>query len=400
MSQAFHGGGVRQAADRFGLPLESIVDFSSNVNVLAPEVTDADWGRWMTEIYRYPELADLTQLLASFYDVRVEHILPTAGAIEALYLTVRLFAESKVAVIEPSFSDYSRAFESIPCCVERILLTPDLWVSSIREWADWLDPFDVVVLGNPNNPTGTFQSLADLTALFDRRWTQPKHWVVDEAFIEFVTGFKDETLLNRLADYPSLIVLRSLTKSWRIPGLRFGFLATAGPIRELERMQPPWSLNGVVHAWAREFLREEHRPEYLASLRMLVKLGHELEASLRLIPGIRVHPSAVNFVLLELTDPSFDANRVYVELGCRGILIRTCDSFYGMPKGRFLRVAVRTASENQRLVGLLSEICAALSAQTNHQSPTTKRSPGSSTGSIREPAFNHEMAASANIPNH
>jgi threonine-phosphate decarboxylase len=248
-----------------------------------------------------------------------------------------------------------------------------------------------VVLGNPNNPTGTFQSLADLTALFDRRWTRPKHWIVDEAFIEFVTGFKDETLLNRLADYPSLIVLRSLTKSWRIPGLRFGFLATAGRIRELERIQPPWSVNGVVHAWAREFLREEHRTEYLASLRMLVKLGHDLEANLRLIPGIRVHPSAANFVLLELTDPSFDANRIYAELGCRGILVRVCDSFYGMPKGRFLRVAVRTAVENERLVCLLSETCAALSAQTNHQSPTTDRSSGSSAGSIREPVFNHEM---------
>ena len=400
MSQAFHGGGIRQAAERFGLPLESFVDFSSNVNVLAPAVAAADWERWMTEVYCYPEPGNLTQRLASFYDTRAEYILPTAGAIEALYLSARLFAGSKVALVEPSFSDYSRAFSGIPCSVERILLTPELWVSSIREWADQLDPFDVVVLGNPNNPTGTFQSLADLIALFDRRWTRPKHWIVDEAFIEFVTGFKDETLLSRLADYPSLIVLRSLTKSWRIPGLRFGFLATAGPIRELERIQPPWSVNGLVHAWAREFLREEHRAEYLASLRMLVKLGHDLEASLRLIPGITVHPSAANFVLLELTDPSFDANRVYVELGCRGILVRTCDSFYGMPKGRFLRVAVRTASENQRLVDLLSEICAALSAQTNHRSPTTDRSPGSSAGSIWEPAFNQEMAGSVNISNH
>jgi len=371
MSQAFHGGGIRQAAERFGLPVESFVDFSSNVNVLAPAVAAADWERWMTEVYRYPEVRDLSERLASFYDARAEHILPTAGAIEALYLSAQLFAGSKVALVEPSFSDYARAFRSVRCSVERILLTPDLWVSSIREWADRLDSFDVVVLGNPNNPTGTFQSLADLTALFDRRWTRPKHWIVDEAFIEFVTGFKDETLLSRLADYPSLIVLRSLTKSWRIPGLRFGFLATAGPIRELERIQPPWSINGIVHAWAREFLREEHRTEYLASLRTLVKLGHDLEASLRLIKGIKVHPSAANFVLLELTDSSFDADRIYVELGCRGILVRVCDSFYGMPKGRFLRVAVRTAGENERLITTLGTICSASADQAVYHPPVT-----------------------------
>jgi threonine-phosphate decarboxylase len=367
MSQAFHGGGIREAAERFGLPIESFVDFSSNVNVLAPAVTAADWERWVREVYRYPDAGNLTEQVANFYDTKAEHILPTAGAIEALYLSARLFVGSKVAVVEPSFSDYSRAFSSVPCSVERIPLTSDLWTSCIREWADRLDPFDVVVIGNPNNPTGTFQSLADLTALFDRHWTRPKHWIVDEAFIEFVTGFKNETLLNRLADYPSVIVLRSLTKSWRIPGLRFGFVATAGRIQELERIQPPWSVNGVVHAWAREFLREEYRAQYLASLRALVKLGHDFEASLRLIPGIKVYSSAANFVLLELTDPSFEANRIYFELGCRGILVRVCDSFYGMPKGRFLRVAVRTASENERLVGLLSVICAARTGQTNHR---------------------------------
>ena len=386
MSQAFHGGQIRQAAERFGVPLESFVDFSSNLNVLAPAAAAADWERWMTEIYRYPEPADLTQRLASFYDVRAENILPTAGAIEALYLSTRLFAGCRVAVVEPSFSDYSRAFSIIPCSVERILLTPELWGSSIQDWADRLEPFDAVVLGNPNNPTGSFSSIADLTALFDRRWARPKHWIIDEAFIEFVTESERETLLNRLTDYPSLIVLRSLTKSWRIPGLRFGFLATAGPIEELERIQPPWSVNGVVQAWASQFLRYERRSEYLASLRMLVTLREDFQARLRLIPGITVYPSAANFLLLELTDAGLHAEQVYFKLGCRGILIRVCDSFYGMPKGRFLRVAIRTASENQRLVEVLSEICAGLSRNTNDRFDALE----SCSGRGRLPLTNHQ----------
>jgi threonine-phosphate decarboxylase len=384
MSQAFHGGGVRQAAEQFGLPRESFVDFSSNLNVLAPGITTGDWERWMTEAYGYPEAADLTRQLANFYQVAVEHILPTAGAIDALYLSARLFAGCKVAVVEPSFSDYSRAFNTVPSSVDRILLTPDLWASSIQVWADQLEPFDVVVLGNPNNPTGTFQPLAELTTLFDRRWARSKHWIIDEAFIEFVTGFEHETLLRRLTDYPSLIVLRSLTKSWRIPGLRFGFLATTGPIQELARMQPPWSVNSIVHAWAKEFLREERRDEYMASLRALTNLRHEFEAGLRRIPGITVHPSAVNFLLLELTDPSFDATQIRFGLGCRGILVRVCDSFYGMPKGRFLRVAVRTAQDNEKLLDLLSVICAILRSDSNQQ-PAITRSvhlPVAGTGSV------------------
>jgi threonine-phosphate decarboxylase len=151
-------------------------------------------------------------------------------------------------------------------------------------------------------------------------------------------------------------VLRSLTKSWRIPGLRLGFVATAGAIPELQRMQAPWSINGVVNAWARQFLREDRRPEYLASLRLLADLRAHFQKRLRSIPGITVHPSATNFLLLELTDPSLDANRIYFELGRRGILVRLCDSFHGMPEGRFLRVAVRTAPENEKLTRALSAI--------------------------------------------
>lgn len=390
MSQAFHGGGIRQAAQQFGLSPDSFVDFSSNMNVLAPEIAAGDWERWITEVHRYPEPADLTRQLADFYDVRAEHILPTAGAIEALYLSARLFDGCRVAVVEPGFSDYSRAFSSIPCSMDRILLTRDLWTSSTQVWADRLAPFDVVVLGNPNNPTGTFRRLVELTALFDRGWAQPKHWIIDEAFIEFVTDSEHETLLDRLADYPALIVLRSLTKSWRIPGLRFGFLATAGRMPELQRMQPPWSVNGLAHAWTREFLREERRGEYLASLRMFAKLRNDFAEKLRRIPGITVYPSAANFLLLEVTDPSLCADQIYFELGCRGILVRTCDSFYGMPKGRFLRIAVRTASENQRLVSLLSVICAAPSRQTDHKSPAAKASSGSNPSSIWLPVSDHE----------
>ncbi|HZC36617.1 MAG TPA: aminotransferase class I/II-fold pyridoxal phosphate-dependent enzyme [Chthoniobacterales bacterium] len=362
MSQAFHGGGIMQAEAQFGLPAESFIDFSSNVNVLAPTVAMAVWAEWRSEIDRYsePDSKGLAEQLAGFYHVSPGHIVPTAGASEALYLSAQLFAGSKVAVLEPAFSDYSRAFSRLPCLLDRILLEPDLWDRPATLWADRLDPFDVIVLGNPNNPTGSFRPFNELIGLFDRRWTRPKRWIIDEAFIEFVVGSERETLLGQLTNYPSLIIVRSLTKSWRIPGLRLGFLATAGPIQRLRQMQPPWSINGIVQAWAKHFLVEARRPEYLASLKALTDLREDFQNSLRRIPGIRVHSSAANFLLVELTDVSLDATRLYTELGHRGILVRVCDSFYGMPKGRFLRVAVRSALENNRFLKAFCAVCANL----------------------------------------
>ena len=100
--------------------------------------------------------------------------------------------------------------------------------------ASGFEAFDVVVLGNPNNPTGSMQSRKELRHLFEMEWSRAKHWIVDEAFhgVRWRTTM-EETLLSIVEQFPSLIVLRSLTKSWRIPGLRAGFLATAGPMERL-----------------------------------------------------------------------------------------------------------------------------------------------------------------------
>src|SRR6476620_2650707 len=191
-------------------------------------------------------------------------------------------------------------------------------------------------------------------------WSKPKHWVVDEAFMEFVADHDGETLLSSVEEFPSLIVLRSLTKSWRIPGLRAGFLATTGPMERLRKMQPPWSVSSVVHAWAKQFLVKERHQQLVESLRELRNLKSQFEAQLQTIQGVCVHPGAANFLLVELMDETLDASILYQKLGRQGLLIRACDSFRGLAKGRFIRLSVRTASENSRLVHELAKTCTEL----------------------------------------
>ena len=160
MSQAFHGGRLSEAAREFGLPQDAFIDFSANINVLAPVVSLAAWEKWRAQIARYPEAdaGSLRDKLACLHDVDADHILPTGGAIEALYLAARLFARCKIGIIEPAFSDYHRAFQAADCEPERIVLAREMWHAPISAWEHLLDPFDVVVLGNPNNPTGALQT--------------------------------------------------------------------------------------------------------------------------------------------------------------------------------------------------------------------------------------------------
>jgi threonine-phosphate decarboxylase len=359
MSQAFHGGRLLDAEREFGLPSDQFVDFSSNLNVFAPSVSTVEWERWASQICRYPEADSetLRHRLAEFYGINGDRVLPTAGASEALYLGARLFAGRKVVIIEPGFSDYSRSFEAVDCECGHITLTRSMWFEPIEKWAHYLEPFDVVVLGNPNNPTGSLQRRDDFTHLFEDKGWCSKSWIVDEAFMDLIEEPDSQTLLSVIEKFPSLIVVRSLTKSWRIPGLRLGFLATAGPIDQLWRMQPPWSVNSLAEAWSKRFLTGRYRKELARSLESLRIEKQRFVKQLREVPGIRLYDGTANFLLVELINELLDAGNLYQELGRRGLLVRVCDSFRGMPRGRFVRLAVRTAIENERLVRELRAFC-------------------------------------------
>lgn len=354
MSQAFHGGQVERARCEFAC--STFIDFSSNLNVFWPGIATKEWDALRDDVACYPEpdARTLRQNLARLNNIDPQFLLPTAGAAEALYLAARLFTGKRVAILEPSFADYHRAFAAAGCDPARVVLPPSLWNEPAIQWSERLAAFDVVVLGNPNNPTGAFQSRDALLAFIDGPWARPKCWLIDEAFIEFVPACARESLLGSLARRPSVIVIRSLTKSWRIPGLRLGFLATtnAAWLARLEEMQPPWSVNAVAQAWARTALTPDRHAAMLASLAPLPAIRAELAAGLAAL-GHHVFPSAANFLLVELAEAG--ASAVYRALGRRGILVRPCDSFRGLaPADAHLRFAVRRPEENNQLLEALA----------------------------------------------
>ena len=354
MSQAFHGGQIERARREFGR--SAFTDFSSNLNVFWAGISAQEWDALREDIARYPEpdARTLRQNLARLDDIDPHFLLPTAGAAEALYLAARLFAEKRIAIVEPSFADYHRAFVAAGCEPARIILPPSLWNEPASEWSALLAPFDVVVLGNPNNPTGGFQSREALIEVIDRPWARAKSWIIDEAFIEFVPDHARASLLGALARRSSVVVLRSLTKSWRIPGLRLGFLATSNAVwlARLEQMQPPWSVNAAAQAWGKTALTPATHAAMLASLAPLPNVRAEFAAGLAAL-GHHVFPSAANFLLVELRELS--ASVAYRALGRRGFLVRPCDSLHGLtPADAHLRLAVRWPEENDQLLDALA----------------------------------------------
>ncbi len=355
-----HGGNLLQAAEAFGLPAESLIDFSSNMNVFLQSTPHESWLSWHVEIERYPD-PDAMQIknrIAQIYGINQKNILPTAGGIEALYLAARLFTGKKVAVIEPAFSDYHRAFAWTDNRIERIVIPSDEWVVPITQLLEKHPVSDVMILGNPNNPTGVLQQRELLVEALKKAHAKNQVWIIDEAFIDFTEEGDRNSLIDELTRFSNLILIRSLTKYRRIPGLRLGFLCSSNQhwMERLRTMQPPWSINNIAQTWAREFLTHEENSKARRSLSDLSRLRDQLTSDLKSIEGFRVYPSSTNFLLIELPEPGPIASEIYRLLGQKGILIRVCDSFFGLPAGKFIRISVRTEMENRMLIKHLHEI--------------------------------------------
>ncbi|MFI5778921.1 pyridoxal phosphate-dependent aminotransferase [Nocardia sp. NPDC051570] len=214
-----------------------------------------------------------------------------------------------------------------------------------------------VIITSPNNPTGRAVPSHDVLRLDKLLVPHAATVVVDESFVDFSD---DEASLEPfLDDYHNLVIVKSMSKAYGVAGLRLGYLATADAelLRRVRTALPIWNINGV----AEEFLR--HLPhfgdDFRRSLDRVRQARHRLIADLARHPGLRVLESDANFVLVHVAPP-WTATRLVAELFSRyNILIKDCSGKPMADSAQYVRIAVRTEPENQRLVAAVFEICGA-----------------------------------------
>jgi threonine-phosphate decarboxylase len=213
--------------------------------------------------------------------------------------------------------------------------------------AQAVGPGDLVLFSNPSNPAGGAVSRAHLLALRARCEERGATLAVDEAFADFCPG---ESVLADVAAGRGLVVFRSLTKFYGIPGLRLGFLAAAPEaVGRIAALQVPWSVSALAQEAGIYCLsRSDWGTETLG---YVARAREALGRGLSSIPGLRPLPSRTNYLLVELSPPAPQATDLYDALARRGILVRHCGSF-GLGE-RYVRVAVRTEEENETLLDAL-----------------------------------------------
>jgi histidinol-phosphate aminotransferase len=332
--------GLRFHGDSVAAPGQ--LDFAVNVVPGGPP----QWllealGDGLSQAAAYPDEGPATAAVAARHRRPPEEVVLLNGAAEAFWLLAQVLRPQLAVVVAPSFTEPEAALRAAGHPVRRVWRDPD----SFR-----LDPgvvpaeADLVITGNPNNPTGTLDPAATLAGL-----ARPgRVLVVDEAFMELTPG-EAESLAGR-RDLPGVVVVRSLTKLWGLAGIRAGYLLAPPQTASLLRAaRQPWSVNRLVcaalAAWADQgTAHAANRVQQLAATR------EQLAATLATLPGVRIWPSAANFLLLQVADGPATLHR----LAARGIAVRPCHSFPGLTANH-LRVAVRDPADNQRLVNALAE---------------------------------------------
>jgi histidinol-phosphate/aromatic aminotransferase/cobyric acid decarboxylase-like protein/adenosyl cobinamide kinase/adenosyl cobinamide phosphate guanylyltransferase len=318
-------------------------DADHAVNVLAggppPWLRTALLRALEDDVAAYPREDAASAALATLHGRAPAEIVPCNGAAQALWLLPAALRPRLAACVHPGFTETEAALRAHGVPVARVLRRPD------RDFA--LDPAavpqaaDLVVVGNPASPSGTLDALEAILEL--RR--PGRVVVVDEAFMDLVPGEPASLVREALAD---VIVVRSMTKSLAIPGLRAGYAVAPALLADrLRAVRPPWSCNALALA-ALQAMAE--RPEALAAAAQRAQAERsDLEQRLARIPHVRVWPAAANFVLVRVAQGAAVAAR----LREAGIAVRPAASFPGLTTDD-LRITAREPRDNARLADALA----------------------------------------------
>jgi adenosylcobyric acid synthase len=339
-----HGGNLQKLAAAAGRPAEEILDFSANLNPLGlPEWTRPLISSRISSIVHYPdpECTSLAEAFSARYGVAREEVLVGNGSSEILYHLPRVLKAARALIPVPAYGDYARAAEAAGWAVEKVFLKEEEgFALDLRALETRLEGREIVILGQPNNPTGLPFDPEALRRIAARYSSTT--FLIDEAFADFIEGL-DRLSSNRP---PNVVVLCSLTKFLAVPGLRLGCaIMNAKTVSNMRQVMPPWSVNTFAQAVGEAALRDE---SYAVKTRAFVREQRDrLLEDLGSLPCLTVYPGRANYLLVRIDRKDINAPGLAQRLLQKGIAIRVCDNFDGLD-ARFFRLAVRTEEENLR----------------------------------------------------
>jgi threonine-phosphate decarboxylase len=358
---AVHGGDVEAVSREHGIPVGDLIDFSASINPFGPpasvlarlerEASD------LTSLARYPDpkYSELRSTLATQLSVPPDGLAIANGSAALFGAIIRAIRPDTCLLPVPAFGEQQRALAAATCEIERLPLSAAdgfrLDTRALCQTLAELRP-SLCVLTNPHNPSGALTTAAEMAQVARTAATCQVHLVIDEAFIDFAPS---ETLTATATRSEHLVVLRSLTKFYGMPALRVGYaVSTRGMAARIDAQLPAWPVTTLAAAAAVEALRDN---DYAHRTLRAVHDDRQYLRERLASHAIDTYASAGNFILVRLPERGPDSTDLRTQLIHQyHIVVRDCRSFDGMADGRFIRVAVRTRADNERLVDAIRSV--------------------------------------------
>ena len=354
-----HGGNKNQLARQLGCPGAEIIDMSSNLNPLGPPDTiHAIIRERLSAIHSLPEpdAVSMCRGFARYHGIDPESVMAGNGTTFFIYTIPRALGAKRVLIAGPTYSDYKdscimHGIDHVHCLAKK----EDDFQWDVDELSRMARVSDLVFLCNPNNPTGALTPKDKIEYLIKRH--PGTCFVVDESYLPFVDGARDLSFVPE-PHHPNLLVLSSMSKIFRIPGLRTGFLSgTTSLIDKVMGHYQPWSVNSLAQEVITDIFAhpEAIEPFYERTRAYIREEKQVFVQTLGGISGIRLFEGPPYFILAQLDQmiaPDFCR-----AIGQDKILIRDCGNFHGLTE-RFVRFSLKTRDINLALVASIKRALA------------------------------------------
>lgn len=346
-----HGGNIYKKARELNIREEDILDFSANVSPLGvPEGVKKKMIEAMDGIINYPDpdCTKLREAIGAFDGVNPDHILCGNGGADLLFRMALGLKPKKVLLPVPAFVEYEEALRSVDAEITYFNMEEDF-----RLKENLLDAMkeeqDLLVICNPNNPTGLLVERELLLSILQRAKELGITVLLDECFLEIYPGEKDYTLKGYLEEFPNLMILKSFTKLYAIPGVRLGYLLCGNQdtLTSLKKCGQAWSVSHFAQVAGLSALEEEEYREQ--TIRTIAEENRFMKEELQKLP-IKLYEGVVNYFFFQTPgDESLDKR-----MEKHGIMIRNCSNYVNLGNDYF-RVAVKSHEENLKLLEALKK---------------------------------------------
>jgi aminotransferase class I and II len=383
MKMDFHGGNIYKVFREKNI--KEILDYSSNINPYGiPESLKSRIIENLEILERYPDpdYVELREKLANLNNVNLSDIILGNGATEIIFLFMKVINPKKILIVSPTFGEYERAVKAVGTSRNSIDLScsddnknienkeieieyfelkeSDDFKLNIGNLKNQLEKkYDLLIICNPNNPTGKFLKLAQTEEILKECNKYDTKLFIDEAFIEFLADGMKESIINTEENKKNLFVTRAFTKFFAIPGLRLGYGMYFD--KELEQKisekKEPWSVNNIAELAGLTVLDDT---EYIEkTLKWITKEKIYMYEKLNEISGIKVYETEVNFITGKIDEKLFseglNVKVLREKMLEQGILIRDASNFKFLDE-RFFRLAIKDRTSNDRVIEAMKEI--------------------------------------------